>query len=112
MMRFGDIAIVVRNAQRSAKWYREKLGWQVVDNDGHWVTVRIKGSRVLFHLCESKKPEKGNTGIGFLVKNVPAEEKRLRSKGVKFPHPAEKTEWGTYAWFADPDGNIFWLTEG
>jgi predicted enzyme related to lactoylglutathione lyase len=111
MHRFGDIAIVVKSARRSAKWYHDKLGWVVVDNDGHWVTVRPRGSEVLFHLCQGPRLEKGNTGIGFVAKNVRAEEKRLKARGVRFPTPATDTEWGTYAMFADPDGNQFWLSD-
>jgi catechol 2,3-dioxygenase-like lactoylglutathione lyase family enzyme len=112
MHRFGDIAIVVKDATKSAEWYRDRLGWTTASQDGHWVTVRVKGSPVLFHLCEHRPLERGNTGIGFVTKDVRAEEKRLRAKGVRFTRRATKTEWGTFAMFRDPDGNQFWLSDG
>ena len=112
MLRWGDVAVVVKNAKRSAKWYHDKLGVRVESEDGHWVTARPRGANVVLHLCEGNKLERGNTGIGFVVKNVGASARGLRAKGVRFTQPPTKTEWGTYAMFADPDGNVFWLSEG
>ena len=77
----------------------------------HWVTVAAKGSETLLHLCETKPLEKGNTGIGFLAKDVIAEAKALEAKGVRFTKPAHKESWGAFAMFADPDGNEFWINE-
>jgi catechol 2,3-dioxygenase-like lactoylglutathione lyase family enzyme len=111
MLKFGDVAVVVKNAKRSAKWYREKLGFRIQAQDGHWVAVLPKGANVPLHLCEGNRPEKGNTGIGFVVKSVPRSARALRAKGVRFTQPPTETEWGTYAMFADPDGNEFWLSE-
>ena len=111
MLTFGDVAVVVSDAKKAATWWREKLGFEVRDNDGHWVTVAAKGSETLLHLCETKPLEKGNTGIGFLAKDVIAEAKALEAKGVRFTKPAKKEPWGAFAMFADPDGNEFWINE-
>lgn len=111
-MRFGSIAIVVSDAKKSAKWYKEKLGLEVKDEEGHWITVAPKGEGVRIHLCEGYYPlEPGNSGIAFYVKDVAKEEKALKQKGVGFTESTQKEDWGTYAMFKDPDGNEFWLIE-
>jgi catechol 2,3-dioxygenase-like lactoylglutathione lyase family enzyme len=112
MLRFEDVAVVVSDAKKSAKWYHEKLGFEIRDQRGHWVTVRPRGSNVLLHLCTVNGPlEPGNTGIGFSVPDAEAEERELRAKGVEFTQPTKKEAWGTFAIFRDPDGNEFWITQ-
>lgn len=36
----GSVAILVENARKSAEWYREKLGFEVVGIEGHTVFVK------------------------------------------------------------------------
>jgi catechol 2,3-dioxygenase-like lactoylglutathione lyase family enzyme len=104
-----DVAVVVSDANKSAEWYTEKLGLEVRDKEGHWVTVAPKDSPVVLHLCETKPLEQGNTGIAFKVDDLDQAYKELSSKGVEFTVKPTKEEWGSYAMFKDPDGNIFWL---
>ena len=111
MLTFSSVAVVVRNAKKSAAWYREKLGFEIRDEEGHWVTVAPKGSKIVLHLCQTRPLERGNTGFGFVAKDVAAEQKRLEVRGVKFTTPTTKAPWGTFAQFADPDGNTFWINE-
>jgi catechol 2,3-dioxygenase-like lactoylglutathione lyase family enzyme len=109
-MKLSSIALVVSDAKKSAKWYMEKLGFEIRSKDGHWVTVSQKGLPVDIHLCEGFCPlEPGNTGFSFISKDVAKEQKALEAKGVKFTQTTKKEDWGTYAMFADPDGNEFWL---
>ena len=85
----------------------EKLGFEIRSPEGHWITVAPKGIPMEIHLCEKHYPlEPGNTGFCFMSKDVAKEQKTLELKGVKFTTPTTKVEWGTYAMFADPDGNI------
>jgi len=112
MMRLTTIALVVSDAKKSAKWYTEKLGFEIRDHQGHWITVGPKKENMAFHLCEGYYPlEPGNSGISFVSKNVKKEEEALRKLGVQFTTPTTKEDWGTYAMFKDPDGNEFWLIE-
>lgn len=112
-MRLGSIAIVVSDAKRSARWYKEKLGLEIKDQEGHWITVAPKDGEVRIHLCEGFYPlEPGNSGIAFYVADVAKEERALRQRGVAFSEPTTQEDWGTYAMFKDPDGNEFWLIEG
>ena len=110
-MEFGSVAIVVSDGKKSARWFKEKLGFVIQSEEGHWVTVAPKGSQIVIHLCEGDDLEPGNTGFGFYVKDVKKEEDALRKKGVEFSIPTTKKSWGTHAMFKDPDGNEFWLVE-
>ncbi|MHB8604247.1 MAG: VOC family protein [Thermoplasmatota archaeon] len=110
MLSLYDIAIVVSDPKASAKFFREKVGLDVVDDDGHWVTVGTKGAPTVIHLCaasERNKVDPGNTGLGFTAANVEKTCHELAARGVKFAHPYAKTQWGERAVFLDLDGNEF-----
>ena len=112
MLNFTSVAVVVKDAKKSAQWYKEKLGFEVRDEMGHWITVAPKGSNVVFHLCQDFYPiEPGVNGISFMTKDVAKEEKALRAKGVEFTQPTKKEDWGISALFRDPDGNEFTLLQ-
>lgn len=103
-------AVMVSDAKKSAKWYKEKLGFNT-SVEGHWVTVWPKGATSKLHLCEGKL-EPGNTGIGIYSNDVMKTASQLKKKGVEFTKAAKDEGWGTYAKFRDPDGNVLWLSEG
>lgn len=109
MVQFTSVAVVVSDARKSAKWFQEKLGFEVRDQEGHWVTVAPKGSDLVIHLCEGDELEPGNTGFAFLSKDAAKDERALKEKGVKITSPLKKESWGTCMMFADPDGNEFWM---
>ena len=105
----GSVAILVNDAKKSVEWYREKLGFEVVEgiecamwhgtgSEGHAVSIRPKGSDVpLLHLCEKcedwgdEKPG-GRTGIWLNCGEITL---RRKDTGKVFPssNPAnvEKT---------------------
>jgi catechol 2,3-dioxygenase-like lactoylglutathione lyase family enzyme len=112
----SSVAIMVTDTKKAVRWYTTKLGFDLLESEGHWAVVGDKAKGIGLHLCESRsrsgKPrlEPGNTGIMvFTDAEMMATYKALKRKGVKFPQPPEKTEWGWYCMFADPDGNQFWL---
>jgi len=104
-----DVAVVVSNSNKAVEWYKEKLGFEIRSQEGHWVTVAPKGSDVVFHLCETTPLEQGNTGIGLQVDDLDKVYEELSGKGVEFTQKPKKTDWGTSAKFKDLDGNEFWL---
>lgn len=104
-----DIAIVVSNQSKAAEWYRDKLGFDIRSQEGHWVTVAPKGTDLLLHLCETTPLEQGNTGLAFSVDDLDKTYQDMTGKGVEFTVPPKKTEWGMFAKFKDLDGNEFWL---
>ena len=109
----SSVAVLVTDAKKSAEWYAETLGFES-NVQGHWVTVRPKGSNVVIHLCEKCEEWEGdlpggNTGIGLYSPDKKKTYEQLKSKGVRFKKELT-TEWfGTYAIFMDPDGNEFWI---
>jgi catechol 2,3-dioxygenase-like lactoylglutathione lyase family enzyme len=109
----SDVAVVVKDANASARWWGENLGFlthTVGPPGSHALMVAPPGDRFLLHLCEGFEPvEPGNSGIGFVTDDIETLVERMTKGGVRFPEPFEKTEWGGRAKFADPDGNVFWL---
>jgi catechol 2,3-dioxygenase-like lactoylglutathione lyase family enzyme len=103
-------AVMVADPKKSAKWYREKLGFETSIED-HWVTAWPKGATWKLHLCEGDL-EPGNTGLCFYFDDLKKAVADLKKKGVKFSHDYMKTEDGAFAMFDDLDGNVFWLSQG
>ncbi len=113
-----SVAVVVSNRKKALRWYTQKLGLAVLAADGHWVVVGDRRRGLALHLCQtnelgsgySRKLEPGNSGIMIYTDTDLQETYRtLKRRGVRFPAPPEKFDWGWYCMFADPDGNRFWL---
>jgi len=128
----GSVAVLVSDAKRSAEWYRDKLGFEIVGMEGHTVFVRPKGSRFLLHLCgkcdawEGDTPG-GRTGVWLNCGDVVVSKDKktgivtpasrpesvektyheLKKKGVEFQEELTTASWGKYAILKDPDGNLF-----
>ena len=128
-----SVAVLVHDAKRSAAWYHDKLGFEIVGNVGHTIFVRPKQAQdVLLHLCErcdaweDDRPG-GRTGIWLqcgetkirrdkktgrvLPTSKPEDVERtyfeLKEKGVGFSEKLTTADWGKYAILRDPDGNEF-----
>lgn len=112
MVSLETVAVMVRDEEKAANWWREMFGFRIVTSWPHWYTVAPKGAKTRLHLCIDGKPERGNTGFLFTTKDIRRELSRLRKKGVKITQPLKKAEWGTTFMFSDPDGNEFWMIEG
>jgi len=103
---------VVSDAQASARWWKEKLGFVVhtIGSGDHAILVAPPGDRFVLHLCQGfGVVEPGNSGIAFVTDDVEAMVRRMEAAGVSFPEPLKQESWGGLAKFADPDGNVFWL---
>jgi len=129
----GSIAVLASDAAKSAEWYRDKLGFEIVSNEGHAVFVRPKGGDApLIHLCGrcedwGNDEPGGRTGIWFASgeivfrtdvapgKVIPAckpedVEKtylELKHSGVQFSKELEVSQFGKMAILRDPDGHEF-----
>src|SRR3989442_13013538 len=95
MLQLNTMAVVVRNDQKAAKWYHDKLGLRVATRFPHWVTAATRGSTVTLHLSPDPPPRRGKTGISFGTKHVAKKEKEQRNKGVKSTVPTTKTDYAT-----------------
>jgi catechol 2,3-dioxygenase-like lactoylglutathione lyase family enzyme len=94
-----SVAVMVSDAKKSAKWYKSKLGFNA------------SGATWKLHLCEGKL-EPGNTGIAFYVEDLEKAVASLKKKDVNFSKDYTKAEWGEFASFDDPDGNVFAYLKG
>lgn len=108
--KYMSVAVMVSDAEKSARWYKEKLGFNAKIED-HWVTVWPRGVTWRLHLCEGEL-EPGNTGIGLYADDLKKAVADLKKKGVAFSQDYTKSEWGEISMFDDPDGNVFWLSQG
>lgn len=114
MIALADCAVTVSDAQSSARWWKEKVGFRVrtIGGAGHAIMIAPPGDRFVLHLCEGfGDVEPGNSGIAFVTDDIQSLVDRMQSNGVEFPEPLQKESWGSMAKFADPDGNVFWLLE-
>jgi predicted enzyme related to lactoylglutathione lyase len=104
-----SVPVTVSDKEEAISWYKDKLGFEVRQNEGHWVTVAPKGWRSEIHLCEVDSLNPGNTGILLLADDLEATCRELKKRGVEFTQEPSKKEGGTIAKFKDPYGNIYWL---
>jgi len=110
---FGSVAVVVSDTKQAVDWYTSSLGFDVVHQEDHWVTVGKKGRPGVLHLCQPmegdprKQLEPGNSGILLLLpgKSFEKDCAALKARGVEFAEEPTKSPWGTYAVVRDPDGN-------
>jgi uncharacterized glyoxalase superfamily protein PhnB len=128
-----SVPVLAHNAKKSAEWYRDRLGFEIVGIEGHAVFVKPKGSQTpLIHLCErceswGEDQPGGRTGIwlqcgeftirkiertGQLLpasnpENVEKAYFELKKNGVEFLEELTATNWGKCAILKDPDGNEF-----
>jgi len=107
-----SVTVVVSDEKKAKEWYRDRLGFEVQEDEEHSVIVGPRSSLTGIHLYEGEPLEPGNTGILFYVDDVEATYQELKRKGVEFTRELDKAEWDEnmkYAMFKDPDGNVFWL---
>ena len=104
-----SIPVIVSDLDEAISWYQEKLGFEVRERDGHWVTVAPEGWASEIHLCKMDELEPGNTGILLLADNLEDTCKELKEKGVEFTQEPSKKAGGTIAKFKDLSGNVLWL---
>jgi catechol 2,3-dioxygenase-like lactoylglutathione lyase family enzyme len=103
--------IMVSDRGRSVEWYTQKLGLEVIQDLGHWVTVGHRRQTGLLHLCQGSEIgeplEPGVQGITFHVRGDFRQKcAALARNGVRFERPVTEMPWGEYAVIADPDGNL------
>ncbi|MDA4116798.1 MAG: VOC family protein [Thaumarchaeota archaeon] len=129
----GSVAVLVHNAKKSAAWYRDNLGFEIVGSQGHTVFVKPRGAQsLMLHLCERCDAWEddlpgGRTGIWLQCGEVTIRKDKktgrvlpssrpedvesayheLKKKGVKFSEELTTVEWGKYAILRDLDGNEF-----
>ena len=124
-----NVTLVVTNKAKALDFYTNQVGFEkktdlTGPNGYRWVTVGPKGQALefaLFELGSATDPEQqewarhwkpGSTPpINIQVADCKAAAAELSARGVSFRMPPTDHPWGTAATFADPDGNLFTLSQ-
>jgi uncharacterized protein len=124
------IAIVglgVRDFGRAKQFYREGLGWPVLQEQGEWVCFGLGDGSSALTLspwadlaADAGVPAEGRgfRGVTFSY-NVHTEERvdavlaEAEGAGGRITRPAARTSWGGYSGsFADPEGIVWEVATG
>lgn len=111
--RVNWLEIKVTDIKRAISFYRDVLGLKIKNEWSNYVIFDLAGTLTLAIMLGGKKGRKeGAPNVYLAVENVDEEYEKLKAKGVIFVEPPKKQYWGSYAaLFADPDENLFYLTE-
>ena len=114
--RFHHLVITPTDYEASLAFYRQVLGWDVVEEwggRGHGRGTVLSGGGIRVVIAERTAPGASDDGLGGPRPNVHLDihdiEERFRGmpQGAHVVRPPEATAWGT-RWFVvkDPDGNL------
>ncbi len=108
----AKVTLMVKDVERSVKFYRDDLGLrQKVRYGNEWVELQAPGTVIALH--PNRKPNASRPpktmSIGFQVKNLDGTVAKLEKKGVTFKIVDEG--FLRRADFADPDGHRLYLME-
>ena len=117
MINGGLATIYVTDMERAVKFYTDALGLKLLYQAGSgWAQIDAgKGLILGLHGTHGGGPQPGQNGatvIGFeLDEPMDRAYETLRERGVRFMGPVQDTEHIRLAYFSDPDGNNFYLSE-
>jgi catechol 2,3-dioxygenase-like lactoylglutathione lyase family enzyme len=112
------ISIPVSNQDKSRDWYRDVVGFEVVNDvpmgpDMRWVQLkppRGEATITLVTWFEGMGPGSVQ-GLVLECEDIDSTFAELKGRGVEFAGEPDKQEWGTFASFRDPDGNGWVLAQ-
>lgn len=114
------VCLLVDDFEQSLAFYRDTIGLPVKSTEGKFADFDLQGtSLAIFQKDEATtmfstehmKPG-GGAVIGFQVEDVQKACAELKSKGVDIFDGPKTTSWGqTVAYFKDPDGNIWEVSQ-
>ena len=106
--------LCVTDVERSTVWYRDKLGFEVLNQEAEIAVLRID-SGIVYLFAESPPTEDKPSehlvpkpgGVILTVEDCRAAYEELRERGVEFLTPPKSPLWGGWRCFAhDPDGYL------
>lgn len=115
--------IAVNNLQAAKSFYRDKLGLELIAEEGEEV-LRFKSGRtsVLVYHSEFAGTNRATSATWLVGDDVDEIVRTLKAKGVSFERynmPGMKLEGDVHvadgmrvAWFKDPDGNVISIVSG
>jgi len=108
------IAMSVKDRHKSADWYKELLGFEVIyhADEAGWSEVQTNTKGVTIGFGEHTKPAPGNCVPVFGVTDLDVARVKMEEAGVRFDGPTDVVDGMVKtATFYDPDGNALMLAE-
>lgn len=111
------VAVYVADQQLALEFYTTKLGFEVRRNEpmgpnASWIELAPPEAQtclVIYPRAMMKNWQELKPSVVFLCDDAHATCNELAAKGVRITDQPKKMAWGTYAKFADLDGNEFLL---
>lgn len=114
------VCLLVENFEKSLEFYKNKLGLEINSQDGKFADFKLgETSLAIFQKDEAIAMFPGNymksgggSVLGFQVDNLEATCNELKTKAVSVFEGPKTTSWGQkVAYFTDPDGNIWEVSQ-
>ena len=128
--RIAQVSIVVTNQSEAVDFYTQKVGFKKkidfpTPAGNRWIVVGPEDQDMGLALVEAGWPDDSGLGrtwragegapIVIQVEDCPKKYEELKSNGVEFKkvwgEELKRLLYGTVAFFADPDGNLFEVME-
>jgi len=109
--------LVVSDLSRSLRFYRDLVGFSLIDNGTNVAVLGYGGGRVLLRQLADMSPvDRRVTHLHISVPDVDASYKDLKDRGIEFVHRPRVTSRGEKldlwsATFRDPDGHDIAVTQ-
>lgn len=117
-LEFNHAMIYTANLPRALEFYRDRLGFEVVDEyPGAYARMQSPGGRttIALHCLEkAQRMDAASEGLRlyFEIRQLDAFCERLAAQGVKLDQPPKDMPWGwRHAYLRDPDGHelsLYW----
>lgn len=114
------VCLLVDDFDKSFSFYKDTLGLEVSSTEGKFANFKLEGTELAIFEKEAAiamfpakymKPS-GGFLIGFQVNDLAEECTKLEKKGVQMFEGPKETAWGQkVAYFNDPDGNIWEISQ-
>ena len=105
-----DVYYEVQDMKRAIAFYRNVLNLVVTEESDDWSAMNVGGLRVGLDSTDGK-PTPKRAILTFKTKDIRADVKRLRDKGVKFVGEIGDCPWGSVVTFEDSEGNFLKLMQ-
>jgi len=112
----NHVIIYVRDVPAALRFYRDKLGFRVIESMKGYARLRSFGGGATIALHVSKggpaPPESRQVVLYFETRDLDRVCRDLAQKGVRFDQVPERMPWGwEHAYLQDPDGHpisLYW----
>jgi predicted enzyme related to lactoylglutathione lyase len=106
------VGVVVTDLERQRRFWGGLLGLPEVAAESDYVQFEVGGGRIFELIQRSELPQYDTPRfqVGFAVEDIASARAQLLRAGVEPLTEIEGTE-STWAYFRDPEGNVFEITQ-